>query len=257
MARRLTLPSPPVLDRVGRPDRAAWALVVALVVASLAATTVLAAGKPGYPTRVTWGAASWQVKTSTAAVGPGPNIFSALNVDVDNNGYLHLRISQQAGKWTCAEVIGPTSFGYGTYSFVVRTPLDGLDPNAVLGLFTWSDKAPYAHREIDIEVARWGDAADSANAQFVVQPYNVTNHLVRFTEPGDVRTRQQFTWAATNVTWVATNLETNGEIARYVYSGTDVPKPGDERVRLNFWLFRGTAPAAAAEVVVESFSFTP
>jgi len=36
-------------------------------------------------------------------------------------------------------------------------------------------------------------------------------------------------------------------------------KPGDERVRLNRWLFNGAAPTNGlpAEVVVESFAFQP
>ncbi len=240
-----------------RPAPILLAVVVAVTLSVVAVAAALAAGKPGYPTRVTWSGASWQVKTSTSAVGPGPNVFAAANVSVDTSGFLHLRISQQAGKWTCAEVIGPTSFGYGTYSFVVQTSLAGFDPNVVLGMFTWSDRARYAHREIDIEVAKWGNGADPTNAQFVVQPWDAANHLVRFAQPESVRTLQQFTWRAGQITWVATRLDTNAEIARYTYSGSDVPLPGDERVRLNLWLFNGRAPAAPAEVVVESFTFTP
>ena len=243
--------------RPRRPGALAAALAAAVSLALVASSAALAAGKPGYPTRVTWGGGSWQVKTSNAPVGPGPNVFAAANVNVDANGFLHLRISQQAGRWTCAEVIGPTSHGYGTYTFVVQTSLQGFDPNVVLGLFTWSDRPQYAHREIDIEVAKWGNAADPTNAQFVVQPWDRAGHTVRVTEPGGTRTRQQFTWRAGQVTFVATRLDTGAEIARYTYNGTDVPRPGDERVRLNLWLFNGTAPAGPAEVVVESFAFTP
>jgi len=233
------------------------AATLALAVMVIAATTALAAGKPGYPTRVTWGGGSWQVKTSTSAVGPGPCVFAAANVNVDTAGFIHLRISQQAGRWTCAEVIGPTSHGYGTYSFTIASSLAEFDPNAVLGLFTWSDRARYAHREIDIEVAKWGNAADTTNAQFVVQPWDASNHLYRFSEPGGTRTLQAFTWRKGEITWVATDPSTGVEIASYRYQGADVPIPGDERVRLNLWLFNGSAPAAPAEVVVESFAFTP
>jgi hypothetical protein len=44
-----------------------------------------------------------------------------------------------------------------------------------------------------------------------------------------------------------------------VYRGSDVPKPGDERVHLNLWLFGGAAPAngLGVEIVVESFAFAP
>src|SRR5258706_1930305 len=155
------------------------AAFLAVAAALALASTSVAAGKPGYPDRVTWHGLSWQVKTSNAAVGPGPNIFSRANVNVDTSGFLHLHIARDASnRWTTAEVIAPTSYGYGTYTFTVATPLDAFDPNVVLGLFTWSDKAPYAHREIDFEAARWGNAADPTNAQFVVQPYNLAGHLV-------------------------------------------------------------------------------
>ena len=239
--------------------RLLWAVAVALG-ALVLASTALAAGKPGYPDRVTWSGGSWQVKTSNAAVGPGPNIFSKANVSVDTAGFLHLRIAKDAqGRWTAAEVIGPASYGYGTYTFTVATPLDQLDRNVVLGLFTWSDRPQYAHREIDVEVARWGNAADPTNAQFVVQPYDKPNHLIRFTATNAVRTVQQFTWRAGQVSFVSRRLDTGATVASGVYSGTDVPRPGDERVRLNLWLFGGAAPSNGqpVEVVVESFAFTP
>jgi len=236
------------------------AVLAALVALVTTTGTAIAAGKPGYPDHVTWSGLAWQVKTSNAAVGPGPNVFSKANVSVDGSGFLHLRIARDgSGRWTTAEIIGPTSYGYGTYTFVTATPLDAFDPNIVLGLFTWSDRAPYAHREIDVEVARWGNAADPTNAQFVVQPYAVAGHLDRFAESAAVRTRQTFTWRPGQVTFASTNLGTGAPIASYAYSGADVPKPGDERVHLNLWLFGGAGPTngLAAEVVVEAFAFTP
>src|SRR4029079_7311653 len=89
-----------------------------IAVAPIAAGPLAAAGKPGYPDHVAWAGASWQVKTSNAAVGPGPNVFAKANVSVDGWDFLHLKIQKDAnGRWTTAEVIGPTSYGYGTYTF--------------------------------------------------------------------------------------------------------------------------------------------
>ena len=239
------------------------ALAIVAVALSLALGGPALAGKPGgggYPDRITWGGAQWQVKTSNAAVGPGPNIFAKANVSVDANGFLHLRIARDAqNRWTTSEVIAPTSRGYGTYTFIVATPLDQLDRNVVLGLFTWSDRAQYAHREIDFEAARWGSATDPTNAQFVVQPYDRPNHLHRFALSSAVRTLQQLTWRAGEVSFVSKRLDTGATVATYVYRGSDVPKPGDERVRLNLWLFGGAAPSDGqpVEIVVESFAYTP
>src|SRR5207249_11617860 len=82
----------------------------------------------------------WNVKTSRGHVGPGPNIFSAQGVQVDEHGYLHLRVAKINGRWVCSEVISTRSFGYGTYRFVVHDTAT-LDVNAVLGLFLWDTLA--------------------------------------------------------------------------------------------------------------------
>ena len=231
----------------------------AILIVLSSASTTLAAGKPGYPDKVTWSGATWAVKTSRSPVGPGPNIFDKANVSVDAQDRLHLRIAKNtAGTWTTAEIIGPRTYGYGTYSFTIESAVNDLDPNVVLGLFTWSDRARFAHREIDIEFARWGDAADPSNAQYVVQPWDATSHLSRFTQPASATTTHRFTWRPGRIDWLST--DSNGApFASYTYAGADVPPSGDERVRLNLWLFNGTAPTDGqpVEVIIDSFVFTP
>lgn len=231
----------------------------ALGCAGLAVASLTAAGKPGYPDKVVWSGATWSVKTSRSAVGPGPNIFDKANVSVDGQGNLRLRIAKNAsGQWTCAEVIGPTSYGYGTYTFELASPVNAFDANVVLGLFTWSDRAQQAHREIDIEFAKWGSAADATNAQFVVQPYDLLNHMYRFVAPTSTTSTHAFEWRAGQITWRSYNGDGTLHDA-YSYSGSDVPTSRDERVRLNLWLFQGRAPSdgLAVEVVVKRFRFTP
>jgi hypothetical protein len=231
----------------------------ALAVGLAAVAQALAAGKPGYPDKITWNGVTWAVKSSRSAVGPGPNLFDKTNVSVDTSGRLHLRIARNAsGAWSCAEIIGPTSYGYGTYTFALASPVDALDRNVVLGLFTWSDRAPYAHREIDIEFARWGDVGDPTNAQYVVQPYDKPAHLRRFTQPAASASLHTFGWYPGQLSWASYDAN-GGLIDDYAYAGSDVPRPGDERVHLNFWLFNGAAPTngSPAEVIVSSFTFTP
>jgi hypothetical protein len=239
--------------------RLGLSLVVPVAVAAALVATPSAAGKPGYPDKIVWSGLTWDVKTSRSAVGPGPNLFAKANVWVDVVGNLHLRIAKDTnGRWTCAEIIGPSTHGYGTYAFELASRVDNLDPNVVLGLFTWSDKSPYAHRELDIELARWGNGADPTNGQYVVQPWDVANHLRRFIMPADGASLHRFTWRRGQVAWESYGASGNN-IDSYAYAGSDVPVTGDERVRLNFWLFNGTAPlnGAAAEVMVKQFSFTP
>ena len=234
----------------------------ALAGAVLMTATAGAAGKPGYPDKVNWSGMTWAIKTSRSAVGPGPNLFDKANVSVDTQGNLRLRIAKNAaGQWTCAEVIGPTSHGYGTYTFDIASSVNAFDPNVVLGLFTWSDRAQQAHREIDIEFAKWGNADDPTNAQFVVQPWDALNHMYRFVAPETTSTRHTFEWRAGQVTWNSYELSpTAAPVLRasYSYAGPDVPASRDERVRLNLWLFQGEAPLDGnpVEVIVKSFSFT-
>lgn len=246
-------------SRRGRQNRyRSLATSLAIVLVLAAASPVLGAGKPGYPDTVTWGGVTWQIKTSRSPVGPGPNIFDKANVAVDADGRLHLRIAKNAaGSWTTAEIIGPSSYGYGTYTFTLASPVDNLDPNVVLGMFTWSDRARYAHREIDIEFAQWGNGTDPTNAQYVVQPNDVANHLRRFSQPADTPSTHSFTWRAGQIDWLSSAA--SGPIAAYTYAGTDVPPAGDERVRLNLWLFGGTGPTDGqpVEIVIKSFTFTP
>lgn len=247
-------------DRRSSARHLRWLTVpIALALVLATSSTALAAGKPGYPDKVSWSGESWAIKTSRSAVGPGPNVFSKSNVSVDAQGRLHLRIARDgSGAWTAAEIIGPRTYGYGTYTFTIDSAVDDLDPNVVLGLFTWSDRARFAHREIDIEFARWGSATDPTNAQFVVQPYDVANHLRRFTQPAATGTTHRFTWRPGRIDWESRDAA-GAVIAAYTYAGADVPPSGDERVRLNLWLFQGAAPTDGqpVEVVIRSFAFTP
>ena len=153
-------------------------------------------------------------------------------------------------------LIGPTSHGYGTYTFEIASPVSGFDANIVLGLFTWSDRAQQANREIDIEFAKWGNAQDPTNAQFVVQPYTLLNHMYRFVAPTSATSKHSVEWRPGQLVWQSYNGDgTLRDV--YSYSGSDVPTSRDERVRLNLWLFQGRAPSDGqpVEVVVKSFSF--
>ena len=96
---------------------------------------------------------------------------------------MHLRITHVGSTWQCAEIVSQTTPGYGTYAFHLASPVDALDPNVILGLFTWTDQPDFTHREIDFEGGRWVDPSDFANAQFVIQPYYLPGHLVRYRIP--------------------------------------------------------------------------
>ncbi|HEX4348916.1 MAG TPA: glycoside hydrolase family 16 protein [Verrucomicrobiae bacterium] len=209
----------------------------------------------------------WSVKNSAGTVGPGPNYFSdqTNNVWTDTNGWLHLRITHRTNAWQCAEIISARTFGPGNYRFELNSPVDAINTNVTLGLFTYSDDPAFTDREIDVECGRWENPADTNNAQFVVQPFDGANHLVRYRVPaGLTNTTHLFAWATNQVNFqsqagaysaAATNL-----ITSWVFTNTAaVPASGDENVHLNLWLVLGDPPTDnnEVEVVIKSFSFVP
>ena len=230
---------------------------------ALLAFTVTAAATG--PRTIRFSGYSWRVKASETGVGPGPNLFSGRPGDVwvDALGRLHLRIVKRDGRWYCSGVYSSEAFGYGTYTFTLAGPVDRIDENAVLGLFTWDDNAPqFAYREIDIELSRWGDEA-AANAQFVVQPWEHAGNMHRFemTPSGDFST-QSFQWGADHILFSSRQgrePSPGDTIETWSYTGADIPPPGDGHARINLWLTNGIPPSNGqnVEVVVDSFRFTP
>lgn len=224
-------------------------------------SVAIAAKHPPAPTTATsiaFAGYTWGVK-SFPLYGPGPNAFSdsPQNVWVDASGALHLRITNRDGQWQCAEVILDHSLGRGKYSFTLSSPVGALDPNVVLGLFTWDDDPADNNREIDIEFARWGNALDPTNAQYVVQPYTLAGNLARFIEPAAAASVHSFDWASKKVTF-ASATPTGETISSWRYAGPTVPRPGAERTHMNLWLRNGLPPVDGreVEVVVSNFTFT-
>jgi hypothetical protein len=58
------------------------------------------------------------------------------NVWLDATTNLHLKISRQDGKWSCAEVTMRKRLGFGRYQFQIMGRLDHFDDNMVLGCST-------------------------------------------------------------------------------------------------------------------------
>lgn len=203
---------------------------------------------------------NWLVKDSLdARVDPGQNWFDCNNAWVDADGYLHLKITNTAGKWRCAEVFTEDSLGDGTYKIEMQNNVASLDPNVVLGLFTWDEFAPqYKNRELDIEISQWGNP-DNNNAQYVIQPWNKSGHLHRFNiDPCAADTiTHTFDWGLGIVAFDSF-FGSITPIQSWAYSGTDVPWPGGENFRINLWLDGGLPYSDdETEVVIKNFEFTP
>jgi hypothetical protein len=238
----------------------------------------------------------WLLKESTRLVGPGPNHFSSdrENVWVDDEGSLHLRITHRGDQWRCPELVCQTPMGYGKYVFYVGSRVDEVDPNVVVGLFTWDDETAdaQANCEIDIEFTRWTEA-NAPNLHYSVQPargpddpsgrYKERYTAERMTLEGDDSTHL-FEWSPKGLLFASYQGQEHPSarvIKSWAYSadnpprrsGIDgisqpvgVPVPGpDTRLRINLWLVdgngdgRGDVPTDGqeAEIVIDRFEYTP
>ena len=207
-----------------------------------------------------FGGYEWRIRTAPSSRGDTPNLYDPANAWTDADGALHLRIAGQPGKWTCAEVALTRSFGYGTYSFVVRDT-SNLEPAAVLAMFTWDySGAEENNREMDVEISRWADPA-SKNTQYVVQPFYVPANVARFDSPAGVLTHS-FRWEPGRLSFRTVRANANAPrpevVSEHVFT-SGVPVPGVETVRMAFYVYGKTGQPLqkVAEVVVEKFEFLP
>jgi hypothetical protein len=227
-----------------------------------AVTVVKGAGtySPTQTRMMDFGGYSWVATGITSERNGVPTAYSAENVTLDAKGHLHLRIVRKDDKWTCSQIILPQSFGYGTYAFTV-SDVSHFEPATVLTLFTWDDLGgEQNHREMDIEISRWGDPA-AKNAQFVLQPYYVSENVARFSVPPG-RVTYSFTWQPDKLSFQAVPASDEGSpgkpFATHVFS-SGIPTPGKESASINFCAFgySKTPLKKDAEVIVEKFQYLP
>jgi len=234
-----------------------------------------------------------QIKESPGLCGPGDNRFSRDAVSLDSDSQqLTLSFEYINGVgWVGSEVrvVLPNdeAFTYGTYEFSVES-VSVLDNNdvlvseelpisLVLGLFTWDDTDNYAehenwNHEVDIEISMWGNAANTHDAQFLVQPPG-DPQMYRFSTGLTDGQRDQgghvysFTWNPGTVDWLT---DAGGE-QDHSYSteqalGLGLEDfvqclPAQMEVRMNLWNIYGTGTPTGmetnqrVEVVISSFSY--
>lgn len=213
---------------------------------------------PPTPRTITFSGYEWLVR-QTQNDRHGMSDYDGRNVWVDDNGHLHLLLTERDGRWTCAEVRLTHSLGYGTYSFDVRDTSQ-LDPSAAFSMYTLDPLASDQNfRELTIDVSRWGEPGN-LNGQFVVQPETVPANVFRFAIPSGLVTHA-FRWEPGRVSFKtagATPATRGAAPAERLFTAR-VPTAGAETAHLTLLFDRnaGRAPAKAVEVVVEKFAFLP
>jgi hypothetical protein len=216
------------------------------------------------PKTLSFSGYEWWIKASVGKVGPGPNYFSdsTENVWVDEEGQLHLKITQRIGEWYCSEVTCQDSLDYGNYVFYVSGRIDQLNKNAVLGLFTWDNSPEEFHREIDIEFSRWGKEADT-NAQYVLQPWDVIGNRHRWVMPeSQDSSTHSFEWNPDSIYFLSVKghqpvPSSDSIIHSWHYKGVNNPTPGNQNARINLWLYNGNPPTDTneVEVIITKFEY--
>jgi hypothetical protein len=228
----------------------------------VAAVTVIKgrAGAPVATATIHFGGYDWTARGTVSDHGGEPYQYSAVNVWTDEKGYLHLRMGQRDGRWSCAEVSLNRSLGYGTYKFVVQDSAH-LGPSAVLGMFTWDDiKSADLHNELDIELSRWGDPKGN-NAQYAVQPFYASENLSRFTAPSGVLTHT-LRWEPGIVSFETVRGSSSGSegkpISQHVFT-SGIPAPAHETIHIDLYDFHHSDGSSQqpAEAVIENFEFFP
>ncbi len=215
------------------------------------------------PATLNFAGFEWTTRYSAEPTAPGGNTFSSSMDDiwVDEQGRLHLSVGEHA-----TEVRSRRPLGYGSYEARILARLDRLDPQVVFGFFTFElpSEHPY-HREIDIEVSRWGNP-DMTNMQFSVQPSNVLENRHRFElQQNGEATTHRFTWTPERVEFVSWHGHGEYppppelEVARFVVEGSVVPRPARARAYFNFWRYQGLPlqEASREKIIISDFRFTP
>lgn len=220
-----------------------------------------------------WSGRLWQPRATTSTPGTDASSFRPLpdTVFVDAAGALHLRIAEVDGTWWASEVASvQEDFGYGTYRWVVDTPVRNLDPASVLGMFTYNGlRDPSAakgdphvgHLEADFELTKWRGPRAPFNLQETVQPYWSPWNVRRMAVPaGIVPLTYELIWSPTGTGFVV--RRGTGATARvltrwWTPALVGTPRLGT-RVNVDLWSFRGPPVSGRSqEAVVRSFEFVP
>jgi hypothetical protein len=211
---------------------------------------------------------AWTVRATDILDTPGPNIWADDHdaVWVDPEGALHLVMLEREGEVLAAEVALVESLGYGTYVFSLDTPIRQRNEFTVVGLFVRDTLTEAENKEFDIEFARWADP-DGPDAQFVVAPWQVQGNGETFTVgPLYEPTIHASHWApdhhlftsAIGHDWPPAEMDV---LRQWYYDGESVMAPGNDRTRINLWLFRFLDPPEGVEegveLVVRRFDYLP
>lgn len=214
-------------------------------------------------TMFTWSDTTWVARSNTG--GPTANdLWDPKNVTINENGHLRLAVTRVEDTLYAAEArTTRTGWGYGTYRIKLASPVDHYEHNIVVGIFTFDyDDPAYGRREIDFEASSWGNSSAPVAWTHTFWSGNGSDsdsHIQSsIAAPSDPGIEHVLEWTPDHLYWVS-YLSDGTVLSEDTYTGANRPIPGGESFVLNLWVFNGTAweSSVPAELVIESFSFTP
>ena len=196
-------------------------------------------------------------------------------VFVDQNGYLHLKITNNGGTYTSAEMFSAGKMGFGTYQWWIEGAVGNMDKSTVLGLFSFGPRAGIgvdAESEIDIEFSQWNNECDGCNADFTFYPApgykslgpKEDNFHIDLSPDSKTLTTARFEWTSTGIVGtIMSGLQPIGTTANVLRTITFTPPDYTARIPqvpqplgINFWCFK-TTPASNQEVIIRDFQYVP
>jgi hypothetical protein len=217
---------------------------------------------------ITWKGHTWNVTGGGMA---GVCQGNASNVSIDTNGYLHMKITNNGGTWTAAEIFSTDKIGFGTYQWQIEGAIDKIDKNVVIGLYPYGPAGGLGNsgnNEIDIEFAHWGnDAWDNGN--YTIWPptgSGSSSHTFDFSLGGGTFTTTRFTWSAADIKFATmSGLEPVGSTAGLIDSWTFAPANPTTKITqvamplgMNVWCFDNPpSDAKEVEIIFRDFTFVP
>lgn len=237
-------------------------------IAAASMALALALARPADAATISWKGHTWNVTSGGMA---GVCRGNPANVSVDANGYLHLTIANNGGTWTAAEIFSTDKIGFGTYQWQIEGPIDKLDKNVVVGLFPYGPEAGIGesgNNEIDIEFARWGNAA-WPNGNYTIWPPTGTttgSHTFEVSLGGGTSITTRFAWSSSKIDFatlgglVAVDAS-SGLIDAWSFAPanptTRIPQQAMP-LGMNLWCYDNPpSDGKNVEIVVRDFQFVP
>jgi hypothetical protein len=190
--------------------------------------------------------------------------YSNQNVWLDTSGYMHLKVRNDSGNWTCAKVTSTSNIGSGILQWQIIGNHDTLDKNVVLSLY--GDRGIDGQDEIDIQFSKFG--ADSGNnGMFTVYPnvpgYSKVTNAFTYSLSGTESTAR-YKWSSTRIIFLLMNgfqsiTSTSGLITQWSYlpslPSRYIPQESMP-VIMSLDLHNGAPPSDSQEVEMVIKNFT-